>query len=108
MNRLTTKEWDLLYRSVWRKQYVHLSKEGRGRLVLACRSKVRYSSRDEARTMLRVIQPKGKLQLCVYSCPLGQGTHITNRRHVVQHRKLPLLPAAPAGQNVHFETLKPD
>ena len=99
MNRLTGKEWDQLYRSIWRQPYAHWSKEERRRLVLGCRNKVHYSSRDEACTMLRVLQPKGKLQLCVYSCPLCRAIHITNRRNLAQYRKLMLLPAVLAGQN---------
>jgi hypothetical protein len=94
MKRLTGKEWEQLYRAIWRKPYAHLSKEERRQLVLGCRSKVHYSSPDEAREMLRILQPRGKLQLSAYSCPLCGGIHISNRRHQAQYRKLLLSSAA--------------
>ena len=82
MRTLTSKEWDHLYKSTWRPLYAHLSKEERGSLVRVCRGRAVFDSREEAHEMMRVLQPRGRLNLGAYTCPLCQGIHIGNRRRL--------------------------
>jgi hypothetical protein len=82
MRTLTPKEWDHLYESTWRPLYAHLSKEERGNLVRVCRGRAVFDSREEAHEMMRVLQPRGRLKLGAYTCPLCQGIHIGNRRRL--------------------------
>ena len=86
MHTLSAKEWDQLYRAVWREPFAHWSKPERGKLVQVCRGKDIFDSVDEAQNMLRVLQPQGKLRLGVYRCPLCQRIHIANRRILVLQR----------------------
>ena len=86
MQTLTPREWDQLYRSIWRTPYAHLTKDERGRLVRICRGKAIFDNLEEARKMLRFLQPSGRLNLAAYTCPLCSGIHIGNRRRIAQHR----------------------
>jgi hypothetical protein len=88
MRTRTRKEWEHLYRSLWRAQYAYLTKEERGRLVRACRGRVVFDSAEEARDMLRFLQTRGRLYLAAYTCPLCHGVHIINRRTISHHRRL--------------------
>jgi hypothetical protein len=88
MRSLTRKEWEHLYRSLWRAPYADLTKQERGRLVRACRGRVVFDSAEEARDMSRFLQPRGRLNLAAYTCPLCHGFHIINRRSLSHHRRL--------------------
>ena len=88
MRSLTRKEWEHLYRSLWRAPYADLTKQELGRLVLACRGRVVFDSAEEARDMSRFLQPRGRLNLAAYTCPLCHGVHIINRRSISYHRRL--------------------
>jgi hypothetical protein len=88
MRSLTRKDWEHLYKSRWRVPYAYLTKEERGLLVRACRGRVVFDSVEEARDMLRFLQPQGRLNLAAYTCPLCHGIHVVNRRKISQHRRL--------------------
>lgn len=88
MRKLTRKEWDLLYRSRWRAPYSGLTKEERGRLVQGCRGRVVFDNVEEARDILRLMQPRGTMNLAAYTCPLCHGIHVVSRRKISQDRRL--------------------
>jgi len=90
MHTLSAKEWERLYRANWREPFVHLSKSERGILVHGCRGKTIFESVEEAKKMLRVEQPAGKLRLAPYRCPLCRHFHIANRRHLGFYRRFSL------------------
>jgi hypothetical protein len=87
MRTLTCKEWEQLYRSRWRVPYADLTKEERGRLVQLCRGRVVFDNAEEARDILRLMQPRGTLNLAAYACPLCHGIHVVSRRKISQHRR---------------------
>jgi hypothetical protein len=88
MRSLTRKEWEHLYRSLWREPFADLTKEERGRLVQACRGRVIFDSVEEARDKLRFLQTRGRPDLAAYTCPLCHGVHIINHRSISHHRRL--------------------
>jgi len=88
MHTLLSKEWEHLYRTVWRAPFDHLSKLERGKLVLSCRGRTAFDSVGEARKMLRILQPEGKLRLSSYCCPLCHHVHIADRRVVTSYRRV--------------------
>jgi len=83
MQILSAKEWDQLYKAVWREPFAHLSKAERGKLVRGCRGKPIFDSFDEAFELLEVLQPNAKLRLRVYGCLLCKRIHIANHQHIV-------------------------
>jgi len=80
---LPAKEWDQLYRAVWRQPFAHLSKSERGKLVRSCRGKPIFDSFEEANDMLEVLQPNAKLHLRVYGCLLCKRFHIANHHRLL-------------------------
>jgi hypothetical protein len=87
MRILSSSQWDGFYRTMWREGLAHLSKAERGKLVQGCRGKTIFDSVEEARLMLRVIQPSGKLRIGAYSCPLCHHVHIAERRLLAVYRR---------------------
>lgn len=87
MRILSSNQWDGLYRTMWREGFAHLSKAERGKLVQGCRGKTFFDSVEEARRMLRVIQPSGKLRIGAYRCPLCRRIHIAELRLVSVYRR---------------------
>src|SRR5438045_3777062 len=88
MHTLSSKEWEHLYRTVWRAPFDHLSKLERGKLVLTCRGRTVFDSVEEAQKMLRILQPEGKLRLSAYCCSLCQSFHIADRRVITSYRRV--------------------
>lgn len=95
MHTLLSKEWEHLYRTVWRARFANLPKAERGALVRGCRGKAVYDLRAEAQNMLRILQPEGKLRLAVYCCPLCRAFHIAQRRELALYRRM-LITGTPA------------
>src|SRR5215472_2327558 len=85
MHTLLRKEWEHLYRTVWREPFAHLSKSERAKLVSACRGKAVFESLGEAQKMRRILQPEGRLRLGVYCCPLCHYFHIASRRTIASY-----------------------
>ena len=88
MHTLLRKEWEHLYRTVWRAPFAHLPKYERGVLVRGCRGKAVFDLRADAQNMVRILQPEGKLRLGVYCCPLCRAFHIAQRREIALYRRM--------------------
>jgi hypothetical protein len=96
MHTLSSKEWEHLYRTVWRARFAHLSKSERAKLVRICRGKAVFDCMEEARSMLRILQPEGKLSVCAFCCPLCQHFHVADRRVITAYRRVLKNDSSPA------------
>lgn len=80
MRTLTMREWQIIYRE-WRKQYSHLPKRARGRIVRGCRGKVLYESREEAEGIAAILDRRGTKMISMYPCDICSAWHIGNTDH---------------------------
>lgn len=75
------KEWEHLYRHVWRPPIHHLPKEIRAKLVRGCFGKDAYESAEEALPIIAEMPVRPGLYLKAYKCPLCKDWwHIGNSR----------------------------
>jgi hypothetical protein len=82
MRQRTVREWSMLYESIWRRPFAHLSKIDRAKLVRACKGKDVYDSRQEAAAVIAELPLRPGYLLGSYDCPLCGGIHLGNRKYL--------------------------
>jgi hypothetical protein len=82
MRQRTVREWSMLYESMWRRPFAHLSKLDRAKLVRACKGKDVYDSHDEAEAAIAALPLRPGYLLGSYDCPLCAGIHLGNRKYL--------------------------
>ena len=81
MKTLRTREWAVLYRTIYRLPIAHLPDEKRAALVRGCKGKAIYDSYEEAEWVVVQLPPlPDKGHPHAYTCPLCKGIHIGNTR----------------------------
>lgn len=81
MYRRSSKEWETMYRTVWRLPFAGLSKELRAKLVRGCHGKDVYESPEEAEPIIAQMPVRSGLYIKCYSCQLCGQFHIGNSRN---------------------------
>lgn len=89
MKTLRTREWGLLYKTIFRPPIAHLPDGERSKLVRGCKGKVIYDSYEEAEPVVIQLPPRpGKGHPHAYTCPLCKGIHIGN---TIKKREYPMM-----------------
>lgn len=80
MYQRSNKEWEHLYRTVWRLPFAGLSKKLRAKLVRGCQGKDVYTSPEEALPIIAEMEVRPGFYIKCYSCQLCGQFHIGNSR----------------------------